>query len=234
MRDGHEEDIPVDAIQKGDLLRVRPGEKVPVDGVIVEGQSNIDESMITGEPIPVEKKAGDRLIGATVNGTGSVILRAERVGAETMLAQIVRMVADAQRTRAPIQKLADVVAGYFVPAVIAIAVVTFAVWGLWGPAPRMAHALINAVAVLVLTGLLIGVLLGRAAQPLEQVVDGDHQEADPGDAGAADSTGRRPTGSAAAAGPAGGAGLEAGAAPGAAGAARPGPCSARTASQARS
>ena len=171
--DGSETDVPLDQVQVGDRVRVRPGEKVPVDGVVLEGTTAVDESMITGEPIPVEKKPGDRLIGATVNGTGSVILRAERVGAETMLAQIVRMVADAQRTRAPIQKLADVVAGYFVPAVIAIAVVTFAVWGLWGPTPRMAHALINAVAVLIIacpcalglaTPMAIMVATGKAAR----------------------------------------------------------------------
>jgi Cu+-exporting ATPase len=171
--DGSEADVALGEVQVGDRLRVRPGEKVPVDGAVLEGTTAVDESMITGEPIPVEKKAGDRLIGATVNGTGSVILRAERVGAETMLAQIVRMVADAQRTRAPIQKLADVVAGYFVPAVIAIAVVTFAVWGLWGPSPRMAHALINAVAVLIIacpcalglaTPMAIMVATGKAAR----------------------------------------------------------------------
>jgi Cu+-exporting ATPase len=171
--DGSEADVPLEEVQVGDRMRVRPGEKVPVDGVVLEGTTSVDESMITGEPIPVEKKAGDRLIGATVNGTGSVILRAERVGAETMLAQIVRMVADAQRTRAPIQKLADVVAGYFVPAVIAIAVVTFAVWSLWGPDPRMAHALINAVAVLIIacpcalglaTPMAIMVATGKAAR----------------------------------------------------------------------
>ena len=171
--DGSEADVPLEEVQVGDRVRVRPGEKVPVDGVVLEGTTSVDESMITGEPIPVEKKAGDRLIGATVNGTGSVILRAERVGAETMLSQIVRMVADAQRTRAPIQKLADVVAGYFVPAVIAIAVVTFVVWGFWGPAPRMAHALINAVAVLIIacpcalglaTPMAIMVATGKAAR----------------------------------------------------------------------
>jgi Cu+-exporting ATPase len=171
--DGSEADVPLEQVQVGDRLRVRPGEKVPVDGAVLEGTTAVDESMITGEPIPVEKKAGDRLIGATVNGTGSVILRAERVGAETMLAQIVRMVADAQRTRAPIQKLADVVAGYFVPAVIAIAVLTFAAWGLWGPSPRMAHALINAVAVLIIacpcalglaTPMAIMVATGKAAR----------------------------------------------------------------------
>lgn len=148
--DGSEEDVPLDQVRPGDRLRVRPGEKVPVDGVVVEGTSSVDESMITGEPMPVEKGPGDRVIGATINGTGSLIMQAERVGAETLLAQIVRMVSEAQRSRAPIQKLADVVAGYFVPAVVVIAVVTFIVWGLIGPEPRMAHALINAVAVLII------------------------------------------------------------------------------------
>jgi Cu+-exporting ATPase len=148
--DGSEEDVLLDQVRAGDRLRVRPGEKVPVDGVVVEGTSSVDESMITGEPMPVEKGPGDRVIGATINGTGSLIMQAERVGAETLLAQIVRMVSEAQRSRAPIQKLADVVAGYFVPAVVIIAVVTFVVWGLIGPEPRMAHALINAVAVLII------------------------------------------------------------------------------------
>ena len=131
-------------------LRVRPGEKVPVDGVVVEGRSALDEAMITGEPIPVEKTVGDKVIGATINGTGSLVMEAERVSAETLLAQIVRMVAEAQRSRAPIQKLADVVAGYFVPAVVGVAVITFVVWGIWGPEPAMAYALINAVAVLII------------------------------------------------------------------------------------
>jgi Cu+-exporting ATPase len=149
-RDGGEEDVPLDQVQPGDLLRVRPGEKVPVDGTVVEGASAIDESMVTGEPIPVEKGAGHRVIGATVNGTGALIMRAERVGAETLLAQIVRMVSEAQRSRAPIQKLADVVAGYFVPVVIGIAAITSVVWGLLGPEPRLAHGLINAVAVLII------------------------------------------------------------------------------------
>ncbi len=148
--DGAEEDVPLDRIRPGDRLRVRPGEKVPVDGVVLEGRSAVDESMVTGEPIPVEKTPGDRVVGATVNGTGAFVMRAERVGAETLLARIVRMVAEAQRSRAPIQKIADVVAGYFVPAVVAVAVVTFAVWAGWGPEPRMARALINAVAVLII------------------------------------------------------------------------------------
>ncbi|NJD62475.1 MAG: copper-translocating P-type ATPase [Deltaproteobacteria bacterium] len=147
---GFEEDISLDDVLPGDRLRVRPGEKVPVDGIVLEGSSAVDESMVTGEPIPVEKKAGDRLVGATVNGTGSLVMRAERVGSETLLARIVRMVAEAQRSRAPIQKLADRVAGYFVPTVVATAIVTAVVWGLFGPSPRMAHALINAVAVLII------------------------------------------------------------------------------------
>ena len=148
--DGREEDIALDQVKPGDRLRVRPGEKVPVDGSVVEGSSAVDESMVTGESIPVEKHAGDRVIGATVNGTGGLLMRAERVGAETLLAQIVHMVSEAQRSRAPIQRLADVVSAYFVPAVVAIALVTFAVWGLWGPEPRLAHAVINAVSVLII------------------------------------------------------------------------------------
>src|SRR6266403_600049 len=173
VRDGQEEEIPVDAIQKGDLLRVRPGEKVPIDGVIVEGQSNIDESMITGEPMPVSKGAGDKVVGATVNQTGSFLMRAERIGSETLLAQIVQMVAEAQRSRAPIQKLADTVSGYFVPAVISIAVITFVVWSIIGPPPAMAYALVNAVSVLIIacpcalglaTPMSIMVGVGRAAQ----------------------------------------------------------------------
>lgn len=148
--DGNDEDVPLGEVQGGDRLRVRPGEKVPVDGVVVEGTSAIDESMVTGEPIPVEKLPGDEVIGATVNGTGSFVMRAERVGAETLLAQIVQMVAEAQRTRAPIQKLADRVSAYFVPAVILIAIATFIVWAVVGPEPRMAYGLINAVAVLII------------------------------------------------------------------------------------
>jgi len=149
-KDGTEEDVTLDLIQPGDRLRIRPGEKVPVDGAIVEGSSLIDESMVTGEPIPVQKKAGDPVIGATVNGTGSLVMQAERVGAETLLARIVSMVAEAQRSRAPIQKLVDVVAGYFVPMVLLSAVVTFIVWSYIGPEPRMAYALINSVAVLII------------------------------------------------------------------------------------
>jgi Cu+-exporting ATPase len=148
--DGSEEDVPLDLVQPGDRLRIRPGEKVPVDGTVVEGSSSVDEAMLTGEPIPVEKGAGDRVIGATVNGTGSLIMKADRVGAETLLSQIVQMVAEAQRSRAPIQKLADVVASYFVPAVVLIAVITFIVWALVGPEPAMAYALINSVAVLII------------------------------------------------------------------------------------
>jgi Cu+-exporting ATPase len=147
---GTEEDAPLDAVQVGDRLRVRPGEKVPVDGLVEEGSTSIDESMVTGEPIPVEKRPGDRVVGATVNGTGSIVIRAERVGSETLLARIVAMVSEAQRSRAPIQKLADVVSGWFVPIVLAIAALTFAVWAVAGPEPRMAHALVNAVAVLII------------------------------------------------------------------------------------
>lgn len=148
--DGKEEDIPLEQVQTGDTLRVRPGDKVPVDGMVIDGAGNIDESMVTGESIPVAKAKGDKLIGATVNGTGSLLMRAEKVGADTLLAQIVEMVAKAQRTRAPIQKLADLVAGYFVPAVVGIAVLTFIAWWVWGPEPRLAHAVINAVAVLII------------------------------------------------------------------------------------
>ena len=148
--DGSEEDIPMEHVQPGDVLRIRPGEKVPVDGEVIEGESSVDESMVTGEPIPVKKITGERLIGATVNGTGSMLMRADKVGADTLLAQIVQMVAEAQRSRAPIQKLVDVVSGYFVPAVVVIAVITFIVWSQWGPEPRLAYAVINAVAVLII------------------------------------------------------------------------------------
>ncbi|MDE2118834.1 MAG: copper-translocating P-type ATPase, partial [Betaproteobacteria bacterium] len=147
---GNEEDIPLEQVQPGDVLRVRPGEKVPVDGVVLEGASALDESMVTGESIPVEKTAGARLIGATVNGTGSLLMRAERVGSDTLLAQIVHMVSEAQRSRAPIQRLADVASGYFVPAVVLVAFATLAVWGVFGPEPRLAHAIVNAVAVLII------------------------------------------------------------------------------------
>jgi P-type Cu+ transporter len=151
IRDNGEEiDAPLDQVKVGDRLRVRPGEKIPVDGVVLEGASSVDESMVSGEPIPVEKQPDSRVTGATVNGTGSLVMKAERVGSETLLARIVQMVSQAQRSRAPIQKLADVVAGYFVPIVVAVAVVTFVVWWLWGPEPRIAHAVINAVAVLII------------------------------------------------------------------------------------
>ena len=171
--DGSEQDVPLDQVNRGDRLRVRPGEKIPVDGVVLEGTSSVDESMVSGEPIPVEKRAYDRVIGATVNGTGSLVIEAERVGSETLLAQIVQMVAAAQRSRAPIQKLADVVAGYFVPGVILIAIITFIVWALIGPEPRLAYAMINAVAVLIIacpcalglaTPMSIMVATGKGAQ----------------------------------------------------------------------
>ena len=150
VRDNFEEDVSLEDVIVGDLLRIRPGEKVPVDGVVIEGRSSVDESMISGEPIPVEKVEGAALTGATVNGTGSLLMRAERVGRDTMLSQIVRMVAEAQRSRAPIQALADKVAGWFVPAVIFVSVMTFIVWSLVGPEPRLAHALVNAIAVLII------------------------------------------------------------------------------------
>jgi Cu+-exporting ATPase len=173
VRDGQEEEIPVDEIQKGDVLRVRPGEKIPIDGLITEGKTNIDESMITGEPMPVSKGPDDTVIGATLNQTGSFLMRAEKIGSETLLARIVQMVADAQRTRAPIQNLADTVSGYFVPVVIAVAVITFLIWSIVGPAPAMAYALVNAVSVLIIacpcalglaTPMSIMVGVGRAAQ----------------------------------------------------------------------
>ena len=148
--DGREEDISLDQVRPGDRVRVRPGEKVPVDGVVLDGISAVDESMITGEPIPVEKAPGLKVAAGTLNGTGSFLMRAERVGSETLLAQIVRTVAEAQRSRAPIQRIADLVASYFVPVVLLVSMVTFVVWGLWGPEPRMAYALLNAVAVLII------------------------------------------------------------------------------------
>jgi len=148
--DGRESDAPLDQVKPGDRLRVRPGEKVPVDGIVVEGHSSVDESMVTGEPIPVEKEPGSRVTGGTVNGTGSIVMRAERVGSDTLLAQIVRMVSEAQRSRAPIQRLADQVSAYFVPAVVVAALLTFVAWSLVGPEPRMAYALVNAVAVLII------------------------------------------------------------------------------------
>ena len=170
--EGAEEDVALDKVQVGDRLRVRPGEKVPVDAQVIEGASSIDESMVTGESIPVQKGPGDYIIGATVNGTGSLIVEAHRVGADTLLARIVRMVADAQRSRAPIQKLADLVAGYFVPIVMLVSVITFVVWATWGPTPAMAYALVNAVAVLIIacpcalglaTPMSIMVAMGRGA-----------------------------------------------------------------------
>jgi P-type Cu+ transporter len=173
VRDGREEDVPLEQVAPGDHLRVRPGEKIPVDGLVLEGSSGVDESMITGESIPVSKGPGSHVIGATVNGTGSLVMQAERVGSETLLAQIVRLVSQAQRSRAPIQRLADRVSGWFVPAVIGIAVLTFATWSLLGPEPRLAHALVNAVAVLIIacpcalglaTPIAIMVGTGRGAQ----------------------------------------------------------------------
>jgi Cu+-exporting ATPase len=170
--DGGEEDVPLDRVEKDDRLRVRPGEKIPVDGIVLEGSSHVDESMVTGESVPVRKEAGDRVVGATINGTGGLIIRAEKVGSETLLARVVAMVADAQRSRAPIQRLADVVSGYFVPIVIVTAAATFAVWSLVGPPPRMAHALVSAVAVLIIacpcalglaTPMSIMVAVGRGA-----------------------------------------------------------------------
>jgi Cu+-exporting ATPase len=148
--DGNERDVPLDQVKVGDKLRVRPGEKIPVDGAVVEGKSSVDESMITGEPVPVEKVPGSKVVGATINGTGSIILTAEKVGSDTLLARIVHMVAEAQRSRAPIQNMADTVSGYFVPIVIILAIVTAIVWASVGPEPRMAHALVNAIAVLII------------------------------------------------------------------------------------
>ncbi len=172
LDDGSEEDVPLEHVQAGDRLRVRPGEKVPVDGVVMEGASSIDESMITGEPIPVEKMSGSKVIGATINGTGSLVMRAVRVGADTLLSQIVRLVAEAQRSRAPIQNLADSVAAIFVPTVLGVAVLTFGAWWIWGPEPSLVYAVINAVAVLIIacpcalglaTPLSIVVATGKAA-----------------------------------------------------------------------
>jgi Cu+-exporting ATPase len=171
--DGADEEIPLDQIQKGDNLRVRPGEKVPVDGVVLEGRSSVDESLVTGESVPVEKHPGEKVTGGTINGTGSFVMRAERVGAQMLLARIVQMVAEAQRTRAPIQNLADVVSSYFVPAVVAIAVAAFIVWSVYGPPPAMAFALVSAVSVLIIacpcalglaTPMSIMVGTGRGAQ----------------------------------------------------------------------
>ena len=173
IRDGVEEDIPLPHVQVGDLLRVRPGEKLPVDGVVMEGRTSVDESMVTGEPMPVEKESGAQVMGGTVNGTGSVVMRAERVGGDTLLAQIVRMVSEAQRSRAPIQKLADRIAAWFVPAVVVVSVLAFVAWSIWGPEPRLALGLVAAVAVLIIacpcalglaTPMAIMVGTGRGAQ----------------------------------------------------------------------
>ncbi|PJC47059.1 MAG: hypothetical protein CO035_07605, partial [Candidatus Omnitrophica bacterium CG_4_9_14_0_2_um_filter_42_8] len=150
IRDGKEEDVAIDQIQKDDLLRVRPGEKVPLDGIITEGKSAIDESMISGEPVPVAKIEGDRVIGATINQTGTFVMRTEKIGSETLLSQIVKMVADAQRSRAPIQKLADQVSGYFVPVVLVCAAAAFIIWLIFGPAPALAYALVSAISVLII------------------------------------------------------------------------------------
>jgi len=147
---GQEEDIPREHVHVGDRLRIRPGEKLPVDGVVIEGQSSLDESMITGEPIPVEKTPGSKVVGGTVNGTGGLLVRAERVGGDTLLSQIVRMVGEAQRSRAPIEKLVNKVSLFFVPAVLGTAILTFVGWATWGSEPRLAHALVNAVAVLII------------------------------------------------------------------------------------
>ena len=170
---GEEMDVPLAQVRHGDRLRIRPGEKVPVDGVVIEGASSVDESMLTGEPMPLAKHAGDPLTGGTMNGSGTLVMRAERVGNETVLARIVQMVALAQRSRAPVQRLADQVAGWFVPAVMACAIMTFIIWAQWGPQPAMAHALVNAVAVLIIacpcalglaTPMSIMVATGRGAQ----------------------------------------------------------------------
>ena len=171
--DGSDEEVPLDQVQKGDRLRVRPGEKVPVDGVVLEGHSSVDESLVTGEPVPVEKQSGEKVTGGTINGTGSFVMQAERVGAETLLSQIVHMVAEAQRTRAPIQNLADVVSSYFVPAVAGIAAAAFVLWSIYGPPPAMSFALVSAVSVLIIacpcalglaTPMSIMVGTGRGAQ----------------------------------------------------------------------
>src|ERR1700758_283459 len=170
---GEEEEVAIDELQPGDNVRVRPGEKIPVDGTITDGTSSVDESMLTGESIPIEKGAGDKVIGATVNQTGSFVVRVEKTGSETVLAQIVHMVAEAQRSRAPIQKVADQVAGYFVPAVIAVSVLTALIWAIWGPRPSLAYAVVNSVAVLIIacpcalglaTPMSITVGIGRGAQ----------------------------------------------------------------------
>jgi Cu+-exporting ATPase len=173
IKDGAEDDIPLPHVAVGDLLRVRPGEKMPVDGIVVEGRTSVDESMVTGEPIPVEKEPGTRLTGGTINGTGSVVMRAERVGSDTLLAQIVRMVSEAQRSRAPIQKLADRISAWFVPAVVLVSLLAFGIWSVWGPDPKLAHGLVTAVAVVIIacpcalglaTPIAIMVGTGRGAQ----------------------------------------------------------------------
>ncbi len=172
-QDGSEVDVPLEQVQIGDRIRIRPGEKIPVDGVVLEGASNVDEAMITGEPIPSPKQAGDTVIGATMNQTGSLVIEATRVGSDTMLAQIVQMVSEAQRSRAPIQRLADLAASYFVPIVVGAALISFVIWAIWGPAPSMAYALVNAVAVLIIacpcalglaTPMSVMVGVGRGAQ----------------------------------------------------------------------
>jgi len=175
--DGSEKDIPLEQVQVGDVLRIRPGEKIPVDGIVTDGDSNVDESMVTGEPLPVEKMQGEKLIGATVNGTGSLLMRAEKIGADTLLSQIINMVAEAQRSRAPIQKMADMVAGIFVPIVVLIAVSSALIWGIWGPEPRLAYAIVNAVAVLIIAcpcalGLAtpISIMVGTGRGALEGVL----------------------------------------------------------------
>src|SRR5258706_4941030 len=171
--DGSDEEVPLDQVIRGDALRVRPGDKIPVDGEVLEGRSSVDESLVTGESIPVEKHAGEKVTGGTLNGTGSFVMRAERVGAETLLAQIVQMVAEAQRTRAPIQRLADVVSSWFVPAVVGIAIIAFLAWSVYGPPPAMVFALVSAISVLIIacpcalglaTPLSIMVGIGRGAQ----------------------------------------------------------------------
>jgi Cu+-exporting ATPase len=173
LADGREVEVELSSVQPGDRLRIRPGEKVPVDGVVVSGHSNVDESMVTGEPIPVAKAEGERVTGGTLNGSGSLVMKAERVGADTLLARIVQMVSEAQRSQAPIQRLADKVSGWFVPSVIVVAVLTFVIWALWGPSPALAHALVNAVAVLIIacpcalglaTPMAVMVSTGRGAQ----------------------------------------------------------------------
>lgn len=185
VRNGEEQDVALDAVEKGDSLRVKPGEKIPVDGVVAEGRSAVDESMLTGEPVPVEKLAGAKVVAGTLNGTGSFLMTAERVGAETMLAQIVAMVAQAQRSRAPIQRLADAVSAWFVPAVVAVALVTFGVWFAFGPEPALVYALVNAVAVLIIacpcalglaTPMSIMVAVGRGASLGVLVKDAEAME----------------------------------------------------------